>query len=504
MADDPTRDQEVRSSVDSIVDERWSDHDLYNLAVHPRLSRWAANWTFLIIKLIGPRVWDFADRSLYRHPRASFRVSPGFRHMDFDATLGFPGEGPSSDVCCSACFTGPCWMLLVLVVWTSRSHLGAYAMPLTPLTANDHRRAGQRSTVPLVEGRRVLPQTSSLRKHLYSAFIRWTLDEGLEWENLLANSHAFLDEINSILISYGRALYSSGRPYLHYVETINALSAAKPSLRRQLQSAWSLAFGWLQQEPGLHHTSMPAQVLLALLSTSLLWGWVRVAGCLALGWGALRRAGGLASATRRQLLLPVDVNHTINHALLTILEPKTRFTAAKHQCAKLDAPDLLQLTQLAFGRLQKHQKLWHFSAQTLRQRRCLDLGSLRAGGATWLLSTTENAELTRRRGRWINAKTMEIYVQEVSSATFLLDLDTKVRETILYLASIFPDVLQRAIFLTESNVPEASWPYIAFPVWKWHSWSMGWYGRKLESRCNWTCDTIQGHDGKGVTWVAVL
>ena len=82
------------------------------------------------------------------------------------------------------------------------------------------------------------------------------------------------------------------------------------------------------------------------------------------------------------------------------------------------------------------------------------------------LSTTENAELTRRRGRWINAKTMEIYVQEVSSATFLLDLDTKVRETILYLASIFPDVLQRAIFLTESNVPEASWPYIAFPVWK--------------------------------------
>ena len=370
----------------------------------------------------------------------------------------------------------------MLVVWTYHSHLGASAMPLRPLTANDFRRAGTRSTAPLVEGRRVLPQTSSLRTHLYSAFLRWTIDEGLNWDEMLAASHAHIDEINSVIIAYGRALYAAGRPYLHYVETINALASARPSLRRQLQGAWSLAFGWLQQEPGLHHTSMPPQVLLALLTTSLLWGWLRVAGCLALGWGALLRAGELVSATRRQLLLPSDVYGTLDHALLTILEPKTRFTAAKHQCAKLDAPDLLFLVQLAFGNLQKHQRLWPLSAQTLRQRlkalmkalklplekssthRCLDLGSLRAGGATWILNTTENAELTRRRGRWINAKTMEIYVQEVSSATFLLDLDQSTRESIVYLASLFPTVLQRSKFFLDSHIPEASWPYLSLPA----------------------------------------
>ena len=43
--------------------------------------------------------------------------------------------------------------------------------------------------------------------------------------------------------------------------------------------------------------------------------------------------------------------------------------------------------------------------------RKLELGSLRDGGATWLLSVTEDAELVRRRGQWLSG----IYIQEISS-----------------------------------------------------------------------------------------
>ena len=43
----------------------------------------------------------------------------------------------------------------------------------------------------------------------------------------------------------------------------------------------------------------------------------------------------------------------------------------------------------------------------------LTLGSRQPGGATWLLHTTENAEVVRRRGRWISKKVMESYLQEV-------------------------------------------------------------------------------------------
>ena len=151
---------------------------------------------------------------------------------------------------------------------------------------------------------------------------------------------------------------------------------------------------------------MPAQVLLALLTVALMWGWDRVAGVLGLGWGALLRAGELITALRSQLLLPSDVFFSSNFCLFSILEPKTRFTAARHQSAKLDASDLVALAELSFADLTPVQRLWPYSGQTLRTRlrqllaalwlptsrtsssKPLDLGSLRAGGATWLLQTT--------------------------------------------------------------------------------------------------------------------
>lgn len=44
--------------------------------------------------------------------------------------------------------------------------------------------------------------------------------------------------------------------------------------------------------------------------------------------------------------------------------------------------------------------------------RGIDLGSLRAGGASWMLMVSEDGEMTRRRDRWLSANLMEIYVQE--------------------------------------------------------------------------------------------
>ena len=131
-------------------------------------------------------------------------------------------------------------------------------------------------------------------------------------------------------------------------------------------------------------------------------------------------------ATRRDLLLPCDTGFTHKFALLALREPKTRFTAARHQSAKLDVPDLLQVVHLAFSRLHPLQKLWPRSGQTLQLRfkqvmlelgigsntrmngKTLDLFSLRPGGATWMLQQTEDGEFTRRRGRWINERVMNI------------------------------------------------------------------------------------------------
>ena len=88
---DPTREREVRDPIDGSWLDEWSDEDLYKLATKKPLRRWISNWTSLVIKLIGPRSMDLADRSLYR----SFPLHASYIHhgsMDFDASLGFPGE----------------------------------------------------------------------------------------------------------------------------------------------------------------------------------------------------------------------------------------------------------------------------------------------------------------------------------------------------------------------------------------------------------------------------
>ena len=139
--------------------------------------------------------------------------------------------------------------------------------------------------------------------------------------------------------------------------------------------------------------------------------------------GALLRPGEIFALTRKHLFLPADAIGFIDYALVSIEEPKSRFTNARRQTAKLDAPDLLDLVQFCFASLQPRQKLWPFSGQTFRTRfksvltslrlpvetvqglKALDPGSLRAGGATFLINSTENGELCRRRGgRWANSR----------------------------------------------------------------------------------------------------
>ena len=128
-------------------------------------------------------------------------------------------------------------------------------------------------------------------------------------------------------------------------------------------------------------------------------------------------------------MLPSDVAFTIRYCLVTILEPKTRFRSARHQYAKIGAADMVALAEIAFARIPAGHGLWPFSGQTLRSRfqalmkaldlpsgvfnmKALDLGSLRAGGATWLMQVAESGDLVRRRGRWVSEKIMSIYPQE--------------------------------------------------------------------------------------------
>ena len=81
---------------------------------------------------------------------------------------------------------------------------------------------------------------------------------------------------------------------------------------------------------GIIH-ACPFQILLALLSISILWGWPQVAGALALSWGAVCRIGEVMQAVRDDLVLPEDLLFSNMSVYLKVKEPNTRYKAARHQ-----------------------------------------------------------------------------------------------------------------------------------------------------------------------------
>lgn len=236
---------------------------------------------------------------------------------------------------------------------------------------------------------------------------------------------------------------------------------------------------WCSFEPVEHHQAMPFQVLLALLVTCMTWGWRREAAIFALAWGGLFRVGEIIAATRADLIFPQDVMHSIDHVLLKIKEPKTRFRAARHQSGKLEAPDLIEVCWIGLGDLKSGDRLWHGSASTLRSRldkalsrlglpittqgkaKPMTLASFRPGGATHLIAQTESAEMVRRRGRWASMRVMEIYLQEVSTSTYLNDIDVSAKDRVLRAMSVFPEVLKLA-----TATAFVIWQYPE-PTWSW-------------------------------------
>ena len=186
-ADDPTRDVQLRSPIRGFQLDPDDLDSLQFLAPIPPTRRWASNWIRLVLLMSSRPFVDFTDRSTFRAPRSSFPSLAPHCSMDFDATLGFPGEGPAPTnfllgFLLSAAMpfhgfalgtAGCCWLLL-----------GAFApsfdaMPMFPTTPGDTARARLRSgTLPI--GRPVLSRTGSLRSRYFEIFAAWVSSNSID------------------------------------------------------------------------------------------------------------------------------------------------------------------------------------------------------------------------------------------------------------------------------------------------------------------------------------
>ena len=296
VSDDPTRSVDLREPVGASIDAEARPECLNSLCGLGGLSAARASWLRLAC-LLTLRVASFGLGPFLKSLSSPLRASlpPPLteplsekgrpRARLFDATLGYPGEGPVS-----------------------------------PRNLQDRKRKDARSAVTLPEGRPVLPRTQQNRTMLLTLFSAWLLENGFDEDSY---TRWAAEEVAKVLERYGRELFEAGRPYRHLSETINAVAAKRPAIRRQLQGCWDLAFTWMQLEPSTHHVAMPAIILLALLSVCLTWGWRTEAGIFALAWGALLRIGEATGSIRASLVLPRDVLWSQHFVLLKIGEPKT-------------------------------------------------------------------------------------------------------------------------------------------------------------------------------------
>ena len=487
-ADHPSRDAPIPPPVPCSLISLPIDSLIW-ICSNPKLKRWASNWVRLVL-LLSPRIATIRSHGDSYRRHASSWISPSEWSLDFDSTLGFPGEGPQSfhaSFVLAWIFFLTSWNLAcsrslkVNIFWgviSGHLVLSSHGVTEPTVNAGDRVRQRARQGVVLDDGRPVTEGTRASRDGLLVQFETWLNGKGQTFGEVFLSQQPDLDRINQVLTEYGRMLFRLGKPYYKYAETLNGVTTRRPILRRSIGAAWDLAFMWGAMEPTEHHAAMPHQVLLAVLSTCLVWGWTREAACFALAWGALLRIGEVISAKRGDLVLPVDVKFSVKHLLLRIADPKTRFRAAKHQVGKMEQPDLILVVQLGFGGLKKEEKLWPFTSATLRHRlrsvlqklnlpwaagsrpKQLNLASLRAGGATWLISQSESSELVRRRGRWVSQRTMEIYIQEVMASTFMTDIDEFCREKVLDAMNLFLVILSEAIKYSASAIPPSTWVFL--------------------------------------------
>lgn len=121
--------------------------------------------------------------------------------------------------CLSACC---CAVLPVLFLCLCPSGRFCHGATIGPRNEADRFRAASRNAFgPLPTGRQVLPVTRTNREAYLTAFFQWCRSQELDIEGIFEMSWSNIEEINRILVAYGRALYAAGRPHAHYI-TLNA------------------------------------------------------------------------------------------------------------------------------------------------------------------------------------------------------------------------------------------------------------------------------------------
>jgi len=225
-ADHPTSDNLIPEPSQQAWPPEASLEELLDFAEVNMLSRPAANWVrlFTLVRKppydwLGPEhSWRFAHFSVKHYPyvsQSASRLVP-CRVLDFDSTLGYPGEGPpfvfgstwlvwiwfelaiglfttvAQWAGCGVVWTSGrrsvrapvrLWIFVGLVLQVQVGSCVSHGPALSFRNPGDVRRAALRVAADLPEGRPVLGKTQVYRDKLLADFDMWLQEDGFLWNS---------------------------------------------------------------------------------------------------------------------------------------------------------------------------------------------------------------------------------------------------------------------------------------------------------------------------------
>eukprot|EP00971_Amphidinium_carterae_P309938 6159247-Amphidinium_carterae.1 len=385
-ADDPTRGRGLRERV---ALSPQASHALEQIAQQYR-------WAFLVT-----------------------RAQWAARKRTWDASLGFPGEGP---------------LKKELPTENKGQDLRVRVSPITM------RRYAERIT----------------------AFQSWLDEHSLGDIKHLAGVPS---KINAAVMPYLQGLYNEQKPVSHGSLLLAGIQMYYPQTIGHLQPSWQIQKQWNSLAPSETRTPMPLEVLLALAVCAWVRGLQRTSIALLLGYHLLLRPAEIGSAKRRHLTLPSDTSGALDSGVFAIMKPKTARTTLL-QSVVIEDPKILLLAEGVFG--QDHPDcLWirgglaRLQANFHSLKRALNihsspytLGSLRAGGAVEYLRRTSNGVGLQIRGRWASQKSMFHYTQLSLAAVSVHSIPVETREKLFALARMASTLLDPGQWPHEAGLEE--------------------------------------------------
>eukprot|EP00971_Amphidinium_carterae_P220047 4368088-Amphidinium_carterae.1 len=319
--------------------------------------------------------------------------------LEFDSTLGFPGEGPP------------------------------------------------RVREPADLRSRVLPVTERRYALRLDAVNEWMHAEGFpSLASLVDGAHwAALD---AILTGYVQLLHDRQVPVSHGLWSLAAVHYFHPGCQGKIPRAWLTQRQWQRLQPLRFRCPMPHKVALAIAAAGWIKGYRRFSAAILLGFAALLRPGEISALRRGHLVLPSDIAGFSDSLTVAITQSKTSTRSSRLQSVLVSDSLLIGLLEGLVSVDTPSTPLLKgghvsFTAMFEETRRMLllhespfTLSTLRGGGAIWNIQHCQSLAVLQWKGRWSSEKSVHHYLQVGLAASSLARLPETSKELVLKMAEL--------------------------------------------------------------------